>query len=96
MLDARRRPMGRLFYCLLSILVVWAVAHTPMSVGTAPISTRLNDVVCRGRNSGFRNGLDLMAGVYNLSGSTSGGGEQEWVAGHGGRIGGRPGSEWFG
>ena len=47
MLDARRRPMGRFFYCLLSILWVCAVVHTPVAAGTAPATTRLNDVVYR-------------------------------------------------
>ncbi len=47
MLDARRRPMGRFFYCLLSILLVWAVAQTPVSAGTAPVTTQVNDVVYR-------------------------------------------------
>ena len=47
MLDARRRPRGRFFYCLLSILLVWAVAHTPVLAGTAPVTTQVNDVVFR-------------------------------------------------
>lgn len=46
MLDARRRPRGR-FFCLLSILLVWAVAHTPVLAGTAPVTTQVNDVVFR-------------------------------------------------
>jgi hypothetical protein len=47
MLDARRRPMGRFFYCLLSILLAWAVAPTPLRAATAPTTTRVNDVVFR-------------------------------------------------
>ena len=47
MLDARRRPMGRFFYCLLPILPVWAVAHMPMAPSTAPVTTQVNDVVYR-------------------------------------------------
>jgi trimeric autotransporter adhesin len=47
MLDARRRPRGRFFYCLLSILLVWAVAHTPVLAGTAPVTTQVDDVVFR-------------------------------------------------
>jgi len=47
MLDARRRPRGRFFYCLLSILLVWAVAHTPVLAGTAAVTTQVNDVVFR-------------------------------------------------
>ena len=47
MFDARRRPRGRFFYCLLSILLVWAVSHTPVLAGTAPVTTQVNDVVFR-------------------------------------------------
>jgi trimeric autotransporter adhesin len=46
MLDARR-PMGRFFYCLLSVLLMWAVAHTPMNAATVPATTRIDDVVYR-------------------------------------------------
>jgi trimeric autotransporter adhesin len=48
MLDARRRPRGRFFYWLLSVLWVWGIAHAPMATaGTAPATTRVSDVVYR-------------------------------------------------
>jgi trimeric autotransporter adhesin len=47
MLDARRRPMGRFFYCLLSILLMGAIAQTPLKAGTAPVTTRVADAVYR-------------------------------------------------
>lgn len=46
MLDARR-PMGRFFYGLLPVLLMWAVAHTPMTATTVPATTRIDDVVYR-------------------------------------------------
>jgi hypothetical protein len=48
MLDARRRPRGRFFYWLLSVLWVWGIAHAPAATaGTAPATTRVSDVVYR-------------------------------------------------
>jgi trimeric autotransporter adhesin len=48
MLDARRRPRGRFFYWLLSVLWVWGIAHAPLATaGTAPATTRVSDVVYR-------------------------------------------------
>lgn len=48
MLDARRRPRGRFFYWLLSVLWVWGIAHGPTAeAGTAPATTHLSDVVYR-------------------------------------------------
>lgn len=48
MLEARRRPRGRFFYWLLSLLWVWGIAHgPPATAGTGPATTRVSDVVYR-------------------------------------------------
>ncbi|MGC2196940.1 MAG: hypothetical protein WA628_19855, partial [Terriglobales bacterium] len=50
MLDARRRPEGRLFCGLLSVLLVWwGLAQAPAAVAAdaAPATTRLNDTLYR-------------------------------------------------
>lgn len=48
MLDARRRPRGRFFYCLISVLWIWGITHAPVAAaGTAPATTEVSDVVYR-------------------------------------------------
>lgn len=49
MLDARRRPMGRLFFGLLSVLAVWlgAIAIPANAADGAPATTRVSDTVYR-------------------------------------------------
>ena len=47
MLDVRHRPMGRFFYCLLSILLVWVIVGLPRAGAVAPTTTRISDVVYR-------------------------------------------------
>ncbi len=50
MLDARRRPEGRLFCGLLSVLLVWwGLAQAPAAVAAdaAPATTRVNDTLYR-------------------------------------------------
>ena len=49
MLDARRRPMGRLFFGLLSVLLVWwgAIAIPANAADGAPATTRVSDTVYR-------------------------------------------------
>jgi hypothetical protein len=49
MLDARRRPMGRLFFGLLSVLLVWwgAIAIPANAADGAPATTRVSNTVYR-------------------------------------------------
>ncbi len=55
MLDARRRPVGRLFFGLVSVLLIWwSIAQAPMAVAApdpapdpAPATTRVSDTVYR-------------------------------------------------
>ncbi len=55
MLDARRRPVGRLFFGLVSVLLIWwSIAQVPMAVADPdpapdphPATTRVSDTVYR-------------------------------------------------
>ena len=50
MLDARRRPEGRFFIGMLSVLLVWwgALAGTANAANGAPATTRVSDIVYQG------------------------------------------------
>jgi hypothetical protein len=39
--------MGRFFYCLLSIVLVWVVVDSTLAGATPPTTTRISDVVYR-------------------------------------------------
>jgi hypothetical protein len=47
MLDGRRRPEGRFFIGMLSVLLVWwgALAGTANAANGAPVTTRISDIV---------------------------------------------------
>lgn len=48
MLDARRRPDGRFFYWLISVLLAWSITNAPRAqAGGSPATTRVSDVVYR-------------------------------------------------
>lgn len=53
MLDGRRRPEGRFFIGMLSVLLVWwgALAGTANAANGAPVTTRISDIVYQGDGS---------------------------------------------
>ena len=61
MLDGRRRPEGRFFIGMLSVLLVWwgALAGTANAANGAPAATRVSDIVSQG--DGTASGILLIS-----------------------------------
>jgi hypothetical protein len=92
MFDEHRRPVGRLFY-----LLVFVVVGLGVSWGQAPNTTTISDVVYRaGWNPSWGNASDFLADIQHGCRAVGGGGEKERDPGIGRSLVGGPGSEHAG